>query len=43
MDTIAPSEISSGNAVLDFTVGMPDDTMTRALADDAATIAKFSE
>ncbi|MDG0865886.1 AAA family ATPase [Candidatus Lucifugimonas marina] len=38
MDTIAPSEISSGNAVLDFTVGMPDDTMTRALADDAATI-----
>lgn len=35
MDTIAPSD----HTVLDFTVGVPDNTMARALADDAATIA----
>ena len=35
MDTIAPSE----HAVLDFTVGVPDNNKARALADDAATIA----
>jgi MoxR-like ATPase len=35
LDTIAPSD----NSVLDFTVGVPDNLMARALADDAATIA----
>jgi len=35
LDTIAPSD----HTVLDFTVGVPDNTMARALADDAATIA----
>ena len=35
MDTVVPSE----HAVLDFTVGVPDNTMAQALADDAATIA----
>jgi MoxR-like ATPase len=35
LDTVVPSE----HAVLDFTVGVPDNTMAQALADDAATIA----
>jgi MoxR-like ATPase len=35
LDTIAPSD----HTVLDFTVGVPDNTMARNLADDAATIA----
>ena len=35
LDTIAPSD----HTVLDFTVGVPDNTMARNLTDDAATIA----
>ena len=35
MDTIAPSD----NSVLDFTVGVPDNTLARSVAYDAATIA----
>lgn len=39
MDTLAPSDIPGDHSVLDFTVGVPDNMMARALADDAAIIA----
>lgn len=38
MDTLAPSEISKDHAVLDFSVGVPDNKMAKAFSEDAATI-----